>query len=181
MESLCLDFVNTKWYNTHSLFREPLGDPTWLKGFLAKWSLEVPDSPGSADLASLLHLRTFLEGLLARVAQGQALTQEDLGALNAYLSLCRLGRVFSGKTGNERVVLVPFEKDWDWVLSEIAASCANLLAQRERSRIKICENPDCKWVFYDESRSRNRRWCDKTCGNLLKVRRFRARKRQSGG
>jgi len=179
LESLCLDFVNTKWYNTHRLFREPLADPSCLGEFLAKWNLEVSHPPGPGDLSSLFHLRGLLEGLLARVAHGQELTQEDMDGLNAYLSRCPLARRFSGEAGKARVVLVPFERDWDWVLSEIATSCAELLAVGDPRRIKMCENPDCRWIFYDESRSRNKRWCDKACGNLLKVRRFRARMRQS--
>jgi predicted RNA-binding Zn ribbon-like protein len=46
------------------------------------------------------------------------------------------------------------------------------------TRIKICANSDCGWVIYDQSRNRTRRWCDKTeCGNVIKVRRHRQRKR----
>ncbi|WP_141639042.1 CGNR zinc finger domain-containing protein, partial [Paenibacillus riograndensis] len=39
-------------------------------------------------------------------------------------------------------------------------------------------NPDCLWVYYDDTRNRSKRYCDdKMCGNLMKVRRFRARKK----
>ncbi|TMC65135.1 MAG: CGNR zinc finger domain-containing protein [Chloroflexota bacterium] len=38
-----------------------------------------------------------------------------------------------------------------------------------------CENPDCRWVYYDESANQNRRWCEDSCANLMRVRRFRAR------
>jgi predicted RNA-binding Zn ribbon-like protein len=48
----------------------------------------------------------------------------------------------------------------------------------EPGRLKACENVDCFWVFYDNSRNRTRRWCDsRGCGNLIKVRRFRAKRR----
>lgn len=75
-------------------------------------------------------------------------------------------------------MFVPARRDWDWVLSEIAADFGDLLAFGERSRMKLCANPECRWVFYDETRNRSRRWCiSAECGNVSKVRAFRARKR----
>ncbi len=64
-------------------------------------------------------------------------------------------------------------------MAAIAASFASVLVRGDRARVKICANPDCGWVLYDESRNRTRRWCDvKECGNLIKVRLFRARRRK---
>jgi hypothetical protein len=48
-------------------------------------------------------------------------------------------------------------------------------------RLKVC--PDCRWVFYDRTRSRTKVWCDmlagdaggRACGTIAKVRRFRER------
>lgn len=43
-------------------------------------------------------------------------------------------------------------------------------------RVRICDNHTCRWLFYDESRSGRRRWCDMaTCGNRAKAARHRAR------
>jgi predicted RNA-binding Zn ribbon-like protein len=65
-------------------------------------------------------------------------------------------------------------------MAEIAASFARTLADGEKSRLRICDNPDCLWVYYDDTRNRSKRYCDdKMCGNLLKVRRFRARQKGS--
>ncbi|MNW66741.1 CGNR zinc finger [compost metagenome] len=63
-------------------------------------------------------------------------------------------------------------------MAEIASSFAAALVEKETSRFRICENPDCLWVYYDDTRNRSKRYCDdKLCGNLMKVRRFRARKK----
>ncbi|MGH3145587.1 MAG: CGNR zinc finger domain-containing protein [Rubrobacter sp.] len=50
------------------------------------------------------------------------------------------------------------------------------------SRLKAC--PDCRWVFYDKSRSRTRVWCGmyageggRACGTIAKVRRYRLRRK----
>jgi len=48
-------------------------------------------------------------------------------------------------------------------------------------RVKAC--PDCRWVFYDNTRNGSKRWClmyaggpeGRACGTIAKVRRYRAR------
>jgi predicted RNA-binding Zn ribbon-like protein len=46
------------------------------------------------------------------------------------------------------------------------------------SRLKICANPDCRWAFFDRSRNQQGNWCDMAvCGNRLKNRQLRARRR----
>jgi predicted RNA-binding Zn ribbon-like protein len=49
---------------------------------------------------------------------------------------------------------------------------------QERERIRECAAADCGLVFYDESRSNNRRWCSmQRCGNREKARTHRAKRR----
>jgi predicted RNA-binding Zn ribbon-like protein len=44
-------------------------------------------------------------------------------------------------------------------------------------RLRLCANPDCRWVFYDRSHARRGQWCDmNTCGNRIKNRNLRARR-----
>ena len=53
-------------------------------------------------------------------------------------------------------------------------------AQRDGSwaRLKACANDECHWAFYDRSRNHGGTWCEmSTCGNKLKNREFRARRR----
>jgi predicted RNA-binding Zn ribbon-like protein len=53
-------------------------------------------------------------------------------------------------------------------------------AQRDGTwaHLKACANDDCLWAFYDRSRNHGGTWCDMaSCGNKLKNRDFRARKR----
>ena len=56
------------------------------------------------------------------------------------------------------------------------------LTAGQPERIRQCGGDTCFWFFYDTSRTQRRRWCDMaTCGNQAKVRRFRAKRRVSGG
>jgi predicted RNA-binding Zn ribbon-like protein len=53
-------------------------------------------------------------------------------------------------------------------------------AQRDGTwaRLKACANDECQWAFYDKSRNHGGSWCTMaTCGNKLKNREFRARRR----
>jgi len=53
-------------------------------------------------------------------------------------------------------------------------------AQRDGTwtRLKSCANAECQWVFYDRSKNQRGNWCDMAvCGNRLKNRELRARRR----
>jgi predicted RNA-binding Zn ribbon-like protein len=55
-------------------------------------------------------------------------------------------------------------------------------AQRDGTwaRLKACANDECQWAFYDKSRNHGGSWCTMaTCGNKLKNREFRARRRHA--
>jgi predicted RNA-binding Zn ribbon-like protein len=61
----------------------------------------------------------------------------------------------------------------------VARSFAESIIREDLSRLKVCQNKDCLWVFMEASRNRSRRWCEDTCGNLMKVRRYRDRHRKN--
>src|SRR5690348_17013388 len=69
-------------------------------------------------------------------------------------------------------------------LDDALARLADPLVQEIQSgrsdRVRICANDTCRWVFFDESRSGRRIWCDMaSCGNRAKAARHRARAKAS--
>jgi predicted RNA-binding Zn ribbon-like protein len=60
-------------------------------------------------------------------------------------------------------------------LKRIALSALDVLRTAEPHRLKRCASTDsCGWLFYDDSKGGQRRWCAmETCGTLQKMRRFR--------
>lgn len=180
MELLCLDFMNSDWrdYRGSGERRDRLESETWLGRFLARWGLEVEAKPSKATLASLGALRATMWRIAEAIAAEQAPKAADLAALNAALESAAVARRLVRVDEAFRLELVAARRDWTWVAGEIAASFGELLAERDPHRLKICDNPDCRWVFYDESKSRTRRWCADVCGNLIKVREFRARQKR---
>jgi predicted RNA-binding Zn ribbon-like protein len=68
----------------------------------------------------------------------------------------------------------------DDVLARIAEPIVREIGNGHDDRFRICANDTCRWIFYDESRSGQRRWCDMaTCGNQAKARRHRERAKQA--
>jgi predicted RNA-binding Zn ribbon-like protein len=46
------------------------------------------------------------------------------------------------------------------------------------TRLKVCANAECRWAFFDRSRNQQGSWCNMaSCGNRLKNRQLRARRR----
>ena len=67
----------------------------------------------------------------------------------------------------------------DQARATIAGSLAQFLADEPPSRLRVCANAGCRYLFIDRSPTGRRRWCDmRTCGNQAKVARHRARARE---
>jgi predicted RNA-binding Zn ribbon-like protein len=176
MEAIYLDFINSEFRDFRGRWvRDDLQQPGWLEQFLVKWGLKVDAPADAAEFTALLGLRMLLRSLTEAVVEGRFSTHSQ-AALNAVLLKMPLYRHLAKDQDGYRLEMVPLKHDWDWVQAEIAASFAHLLARHDPRRLKICANTNCRWVFYDESKSRSRLYCtpDK-CANLLKSRRFRLR------
>ena len=67
-------------------------------------------------------------------------------------------------------------------LGHVLAELNHLVETAQLDRLKMCESPECHWVFFDRTKPANRRWCSSDrCGNRVKVRAFRERHRSDGG
>lgn len=179
MELLCLDFMNSDVGDALGSGQrtDRLRDAGWVASFLARWKLGEHGAPVRNSLTMLLELRSAMWSVVEALVDDADVSDDDLARIDNALGgpVLRRGLVNDGAAF--RVELEPAKRDWVWVASEIAASFAALLGTHEAHRMKLCGNPDCRWVFYDESKNRTRRWCADSCGNLIKVRRFRKARR----
>ena len=104
---------------------------------------------------------------------------DALAALNLVLAPAPLIWQLSPATPATRLALAWRRPDWTAVMAATVTSYAQLLVSGGIDRIKVCANPDCSFMFYDETRNRSRRWCEASaCGNLVRVRRHRAQRRR---
>ncbi len=179
MNLLWIDFVNSDWHDPlgKAQDRDRLADREWLRRLLGQWDLPRMDVRSRDTQSALRELRTLLQAFVHTLVKSGTLRSADLAALNRHLA----ARPVIGHVEMEddafRLRLTPTAEGLDGVLFGVAESFANFLTEGDPTRLKICENHDCRWVFYDTTRSRTRRWCADSCGNLIKVREFRRKKK----
>src|SRR3989442_15259405 len=78
-----------------------------------------------------------------------------------------------GQDGLWKIEFVAREGGLDWLLAAVARSGAEIIAEGARARLRLCANAHCGLFFYDNSRTRRRRWCSMAvCGNRSKVAAF---------
>ena len=175
----CLDFINSQ-FNDHTgsgQCFDRLSLQEWQKAFLDRWKWKAPVPASAAHVARLRRLRARLRVLLERASTGKDLDRNAINYLNRNLASVRF--VFKVERP-DGLVVVPVHKSWNWIMAELVRSSVEVITQQDPLRLKACANPDCSWLFYDESMNRSRRWCQANyCGNLIKVREFRARHRRT--
>lgn len=171
MDFLCIHILNSNHVDVLSskTVRDMLEDETWMQDLLDQWKLEAPMPIPSETLHRIKELRAQMYSILIG-------TSDNLTAINQVLNRVSARLQFDNRKGEYHLMRVYDTAGWDLVLWHIAKSFADMLCGYDLSRIKVCSNPDCGWIFYDVSKNKSRRWCsDKTCGNVMKVRRFRER------
>ena len=137
--------------------------------------------PSPDQLAELKNMRSFMQRMVKEIVAGRAIRSADIQELNKIMSRGAVTRQLKVSEERYQLTLSAVSHDWPQVMAEIAASFAHILVEAEPSRIRICDNPDCRWIYYDDTRNHSKKYCDdKMCGNLMKVRRFRARKKAAG-
>ncbi|MET0702299.1 MAG: CGNR zinc finger domain-containing protein [Mycobacterium sp.] len=137
--------------------------------------LEADDTLTPDDLHTVVEVREALRAMTVQNAGGPAPTPEKLAPLRNVAA----GNLAQAHLDADGIVqLTP-------AATSVRAKLLGVLlivrdAQRDGSweHLKACGNDDCLWAFYDRSRNHGGTWCDMaSCGNKLKNREFRARKR----
>jgi predicted RNA-binding Zn ribbon-like protein len=130
----------------------------------------------TAAHALAIRLRWVLQRLFRAVAAREA-PGEALDEFNALLTdaLARL-RVEWPSSGRRRI-------GWAWrgmgeelvsPLWPVIRLAAELLTSDDLARVRVCDAPECGWMYVDRSRNGLRRWCQmETCGTREKNRRRR--------
>jgi len=169
-----LDLANSEEWDTYGKRTEWLDDPSWLPFFLRQWHFSAPNhSPFPA--AKFKALRSSLRKSCEALFAARVIPAQELRAINRALSLSGKRALIQRQNGL-RVEFLPHTRGWELILAQTALSFAETVAPEKSGRIKICLNSDCRWIFYDATKGRTRRWCsDRVCGNRDRVRRARAR------
>jgi predicted RNA-binding Zn ribbon-like protein len=144
--------------------------------------LNLPQSEPQAAEALLLKARRLglaLRKAFAAMLRKQRLAGEWIEPVNEVLRITEGHDELVGQDSVWKIEFVAREGGLDWLLAAVARSGAEIIAEGARARLRLCANPHCGLFFYDNSRTRRRRWCSMAvCGNRSKVAAF-ARKHAS--
>ena len=177
---LSLDLINSEHFDFRGRkgVQDNLTNPEWVIAFAQHWHLPVASAPDALAMAALLALRTLLRQMFEATVAGLPVTDARLEELNAFLALTPVMRRVQRSDNGVRLQTIMLHEGWTAVVSQVAASWVDVLERISPERLKICANPDCHWVFIDQSHNLSRCWCRQwACGNLMKVRQFRVRAR----
>ena len=126
---------------------------------------------GEHELRDALLFRDALARTVHAASAGRAPEPGDVDTINLFAATPDIPPSLAGGTRQAGRSSVRAGQ----VLSVLARQAVGLLDAANAERIRECAADDCAIVFYDESRSNNRRWCSmQRCGNRAKVRKFRA-------
>jgi predicted RNA-binding Zn ribbon-like protein len=151
------------------------------RAWLADAGLREEDQPGfDADLRLAREARESLRAMIGRNTGGPPLTDAELRPLEQVTSQAapRLEVIADGRVGLGTGDGAGRLADG---LAGLLLAVRDAQADGSWDRLKLCGNPDCRWAFYDGSRSHQGAWCEMaSCGNRLKNRTLRARRAQAG-
>ena len=182
---LSLDFVNS--VSSHA-------ELSWERLIRFLESTSIVSSDRGSQLLSLLQsdpqaaealllkarrLGSALGKLFAAMLRKQRIAAEWVEPVNEILRITEGHDELVGDNGVWKIEFIAREGGLDWLLAAVARSAAEIIAEGARARLRHCANPACGLFFYDNSRTRRRRWCSMAvCGNRSKVAAF-ARKHAS--
>lgn len=183
---LCLDFVNSEVadHRGSGARFDRLALPEWRLWFLRRWDLPGSPGVGPDTIVRLKKLRAQMRrGLITRALSGPA----EAAELNRLLAASPpVWRLTVGESSRSKRSLTfeqyPSSRGWDAVVARLVQAFAELMTSDRLARVRPCSNPHCSFIFFDDSSSGTRRWCDPAiCGNIERVREFRARRRRQHG
>jgi predicted RNA-binding Zn ribbon-like protein len=175
----CLDFVNT----IHDRFAPVPQDylatgPQYLEWCLRMQLLKRHEaehiSAAGSVMAEVRCLREHLHALLSARIDGAAPPASALRECDRWLHQA-WSSLSLDPASPEGVSWPAAAHDARLPLKRIALSALELLRTAKPHRLKRCASPDsCGWLFYDDSKGAQRRWCSmEACGTVEKMRRYR--------
>ena len=169
---LCLEFANTRYWRGQATPTETLNSAEDLAGWLANnVSKEARPLP-QPEFGRAIEARETIYRLFDAMARAKTPAAADLRTLNGLLAdaparttLRRERSGFAWEVDMRGTTAID-------QLAPLLWSAGDLLAGGKLDRVKRCANPECGWLFLDDSRAGKRRWCSmSSCGNREKARR----------
>jgi predicted RNA-binding Zn ribbon-like protein len=176
---LCLEFANTRYWRGQETPTETLNSAedlsAWTAANVAKEARPLP----RREFERAVEARETIWRVFDATARGKAPAAADIEAMNSLLA-----------TSPARTTLRRERSGFSWdvdmrgstalgPLAPVLWSAGDLLTGNKLDKVKRCANPECGWLFLDDSRAGKRRWCSMSaCGNRAKARRHYHKSRE---
>jgi predicted RNA-binding Zn ribbon-like protein len=169
-----LDFINTVSWPGSEREHDWLDCAENLQRWLRAVGLTAPKAKG-ADLKGVAQLRTDLADVLRPLAHREKPSRAAVEELNRHI-----------EKASARRRIDPGTLGWVWKtpedavqsLAPVVLDAADVIASGHE-RLRYC--PSCDWLFEDQTRNGQRRWCDMAdCGSRDKARRYYRRVQKAG-
>jgi predicted RNA-binding Zn ribbon-like protein len=171
--ALLIEFTNTMELGDGTdEFEDPSGLSKWLVAReLAERRLDI----SRAQLARAVAVREGLRALAWQNSAGVA----DNPALASFQDATR-DLIMAPVVGPDGAVrMQPRATGLEGFLAGLLVTINVAMLDGSWSRVKVCRNDKCRWLFFDRSRNRSGTWCDMSvCGNVMKARAYRRRARE---
>jgi predicted RNA-binding Zn ribbon-like protein len=184
---LALDFANA-WFAGTGTGRESVGYAALVDFLVAREIVRAAARPALLELwatapdesaeflGRAIALRDASRMVFEARIAGQEILPDDVVPINQILAYAegfdQLELIERLEEGQQewRLALHSRSQELEWLLTAIARSAAELIAEGPAAPIRKCANPACGLLFYDNSRTGKRRWCSMAvCGNRAKV------------
>ena len=166
------DFVNT---SDHDEGTDELDSRAGLTRWLTQAGL-VPEATVEASAAELALALSLRAGLRRGLELNHDGGSEPVPGLAEVLAELPVALGWDGTAP----VLTTTDDGVLGGLALVAVSAHETVATGEWGRLKICSFDECEWAYVDRSKNRSRHYCEFGCGNKLKTRAYRARRRAAG-
>ena len=169
---LCLEFANTRYWRGQPAPTETLNSADNFAAWATANVVKGAKAPSRREFERAIELRETIYRLFAAATHDKPPAPHDLQTLNTALS-----------EAPKRTKLRKDREGFAWdvemkastalgLLAPVLWSAGDLLAGPRLDRVRRCANPECGWLFLDDSRAGKRRWCSmQSCGNRAKARR----------
>ena len=177
-----LDFVNTMELERGEPFDHLRSTSEALDWFHSRGLIhDVPprSAASEATLRRIRRTRAALRELADATYEGRPPQQRAIDEINRALRAREVVQLVPSPDGlrlDHRHVGDPV----DDALANLATPIVAEVTTGRRDRLRACASDSCRWIFYDDSRTGRRRWCDMaSCGNRAKAARHRARVKEA--
>jgi predicted RNA-binding Zn ribbon-like protein len=171
--SVALDFAYTGALGDNPAW-ERLARPADLAAWLEGRFAGVDGTVDERDLRDAHALRSAIASCTMAASRHEPLPALDVDVINLFAATPDIPPALAGGSRQAGRSTARARQ----AFSAMAREAVDLFGETTAGRIRACSADDCGLVFYDDSRSNNRRWCSmQRCGNRAKVRAHRAKTR----